>query len=100
MGYFYRFYEYLFDHIHLYLLGRKVSAVLGVFGTGVLLIDTNILLDLSSTESFSFISDTSEEAVLRRELSEFYKESKTWTINGLVFRKHSWKRYFQIEKYI
>ncbi len=55
--------------IKLYLLGLSVSAVLGVLGTGVLLIETNILLDLSSTESFP----ASEEAVLRREVSEVCK---------------------------
>ena len=37
----------------------------------MLLIDTNILLDLSSTESFSLVSDNASEfAVLRREFSE------------------------------
>lgn len=55
----------------LHPLGLSVSAVFGVLGTGVLLIDTNILLDLSSTESFSLVSDNASEfAVLRREFSE------------------------------
>ena len=57
--------------VKLHSLGLSVSAVFGVLGTGVLLIDTNILLDLSSTESFSLVSDNASEfAVLRREFSE------------------------------
>ena len=59
----------------LHSLGPSVSAVLGVLGTGVLLIETNILLDLSSAESFPLAS---EDAVPRRELSEVYE--KNWHI--------------------
>ena len=54
-------------------LGLNVSAVLGVLGTGVSHIETNILLDLSRTESFPLLS-ASEDAVLRREFSEVCKK--------------------------
>jgi hypothetical protein len=54
------------------VLGLNVSAVLGVLGTGVSLIETNILLDLSRTESFPLLS-TSEDAVLRRDVPEVCK---------------------------